>query len=60
MPLRKAEKNIYKSEQQAIKKTREKFSAEFVEAFNYFADCLCEEFQKRGLKGEQKDENTVI
>lgn len=31
-------KNIYKSEQQAIKKTREKFSAEFVEAFNYFAD----------------------
>lgn len=38
---------VYEAEQAAIDKTLASFSAEFVEAMDFFAHCLCEEFQKR-------------
>ena len=38
---------VYESEQEAIEKTLERFPPEFVDAIDFFADRLCEAFQKR-------------
>ena len=40
-------KRVYEAEQAAIEKTLRRYSAEFVEAMDYFADCICSEFQNR-------------
>lgn len=40
-------KSVYDAEQAAIEKTLRTFSPEFVDAMDYFADCICEEIQKR-------------
>ena len=44
---KKIMKRVYEAEQAAMEKTLRSFSSEFVEAMDFFADCLCEEFQKR-------------
>ena len=36
---------IYKAEEQAVKKTLEKYSAEFIDALEYYGECLHESFK---------------
>ena len=38
---------IYKAENQALNETVDKFGTEFVEAFDFFADSLCNEFKNK-------------
>ncbi|MEG0944524.1 MAG: helix-turn-helix domain-containing protein [Angelakisella sp.] len=40
---------VYEAEQQAIQKTIQEYSPQFVEAFEFFADQLCDEFEKQIL-----------
>ena len=40
-------KSVYEAEETAIEKTLQKYSPEFADALDYFADCLCEELQKK-------------
>lgn len=40
-------KSTYEAEQAALRHTLERFSAEFVEAYDCFSDCLCQEIEKR-------------
>ena len=40
-------KNIYQAEQAAMNRALEKYSIAFVDAMDYFADCLCDEFEKQ-------------
>lgn len=39
-------KYIYAAERNALHQTLERFSLEFVEALDYFSDCLCQELGK--------------
>ena len=39
-------KHIYTAEKNALTRTLERFSPEFVEALDYFSDCLCQELDK--------------
>lgn len=40
-------KTVYEAENQALTETINKFGTEFVEAFDFFADSLCNEFKKK-------------
>ncbi len=40
-------KDVYAAEQAAMEKTLQRFSPEFVEAIDFFADCLCLEMRHR-------------
>lgn len=40
-------KTVYEAENQALTETVNKFGTEFVEAFDFFADSLCNEFKKK-------------
>lgn len=40
-------KTVYEAENQALAETINKFGTEFVEAFDFFADSLCNEFKKK-------------
>ncbi len=44
---------IYSTEQEALKQTLQKFSPEFIDAFDCFASCLCAESQKQILGQNQ-------
>ena len=43
---------VYEAEQAAIDRALTKFSPEFVDAMDYFAGCVCDEFQRRLGEGE--------
>ena len=45
------------SEQRALERTLQDFSPEFVDAFECFAQNLCEEFEKRILKKDERKRN---
>lgn len=38
-------KKVYAAEQEALNRTLQDFSAAFINAFEYFSKCLCEEFE---------------
>ena len=38
---------MYEAERTALERTLERFSPEFVDAMDYFADCVCEELSRR-------------
>lgn len=40
-------KTVYEAENQALIKTVNKFGTEFIEAFDFFSDNLCNEFKKK-------------
>lgn len=40
-------KSVYEAERAAIKKTKQAFSLEFVDAMDFFANSLCRELEKR-------------
>ncbi len=48
---------IYAVEQEALRRTLQKFPPEFVDAFDCFASCLCEEFQKQIIGNADTDQN---
>ncbi len=45
--------SVYEAEETAMQKTLETYSPEFVDALDYFADCLCEDLQRRSVQGDQ-------
>ncbi|HIR12715.1 MAG TPA: MarR family transcriptional regulator [Candidatus Choladousia intestinavium] len=47
-------KDIYAAEQTAIEKTIEKYSPEFVEALDYFSDCICRELQTQKISDKKE------
>ncbi|HIT27692.1 MAG TPA: MarR family transcriptional regulator [Candidatus Faecousia gallistercoris] len=40
-------RRVYEAEQAAMKRTLQQFSPQFVDAIDFFADCLHDEFQQR-------------
>lgn len=40
-------KGVYQAEQAAMEKTLQRFSPQFVDALDYFADCICRELDHR-------------
>lgn len=46
-------KRLYAVEQEALKQTLERYSPEFIDAFDCFASCLCAEFQKQILNPKE-------
>lgn len=40
-------KKVYAAEQEALNRTLQDFPAAFINAFEYFSKCLCEEFEKQ-------------
>lgn len=38
-------KKVYAAEQTAIEKTLDKYSSDFIDALDYFSDCICQELQ---------------
>lgn len=45
-------KSMEDAERQAVEKVLQRFSPEFIDAFDYFADCLCSELQAHVLHSE--------
>ncbi|MFR8332092.1 MAG: hypothetical protein ACLU9S_06820 [Oscillospiraceae bacterium] len=39
--------DVYEAEQAAMEKTLRRFSPQFVDAMDYFADCICRELDHR-------------
>ena len=46
-------KKMYAVEQEALNHTLQKFSPEFIDAFDCFASCMCAEFQKQILNPKE-------
>ena len=44
---RRVQRGMYEAERTALERTLERFSPEFVDAMDYFADCVCEELSRR-------------
>ena len=44
---RRVQRGMYEAERTALERTLERFSPEFVDAMDYFADCICEELSRR-------------
>ena len=43
---RRVQRGMYEAERTALERTLERFSPEFVDAMDYFADCVCEELSR--------------
>lgn len=42
----RVQQGMYEAERTALERTLERFSPEFVDAMDYFADCICEELRR--------------
>lgn len=50
-------KKLYAVEQEALKQTLERYSPDFIDAFDCFASCLCAEFQKQILSPKECEDS---
>ena len=50
----RVQRGMYQAERTALERTLKRFSPEFVDAVDYFADCFCEELNRCAPQSEQR------